>query len=786
MVIPPLRRKALRDLRRLWAQALAIALVLAAGVATLILGNGAHRALSDTRDRYYSEYRFADLFSDVVRAPLSLVDEIRAIDGVIGVEARIVKLARPEIPGMVEPASVLLVSVPAEDGLNRLHLRAGRLPEPAVADEAVVSQDFALAHGLQQGARLMVVMNGKRRALTITGIALSPEFIYALGPGEMMPDPRRFGVVWLPRPALEQAYDLKGAFSNLVLRLAPGLSEPRVIAALDRITAPFGGGGATGRADQTSHAFLDAELRQLGAMVKVLPPIFLLVAAMLVHMTLSRLITLEREQIGLLKALGYTPLQIAGHYLEFVLLIAAVGIVAGFAAGAWLRAGLAQLYARFFSFPFLVFGTDLRVYGLAALVTALAATAGALQSLRAVLALPPAVAMAPPAPADYRQDGRGILRAVALRQTGRMVARHLWHWPLRTASSVLGMAMAVAILVASLWSFGSIDYMIHVTFGLAERQDVKMVFTAPEPGRAVADIRHMPGVMAAEPFRMIPARLVHGTRSKRVAIEGRPADARLSRVLAPDLRPMPMPDTGLILTEALAEALALRTGDRVEVHFLDGKRSVVDLPVSGISVGFMGLGATMELSALGRAAGEGALVSGANLLLDPNATGAFFATATLAPKTGFLNVTDLTVSRFRATLAENITLMITVYVTLATIIAVGVVYNFSRIALSEQGRELASLRVLGFTRAEVAAVILLELAIVVLLAQPLGWLIGHGIGLAMVAAFSSDLYRVPFVMGREVYATASLIVLAAAILSAIAIRGRINRLDLIAVLKTRE
>ena len=786
MVIPPLRRKALRDLRRLWAQALAIALVLAAGVATLILGNGAYKALSETRDRYYADYHFADIFTDVVRAPLVLVDDIRAIDGVIQVEPRIVKLARPEIAGMVEPASILLVSLSSEGGLNRLHLRQGWLPAAGAADEAVVSQDFATAHGLRPGARLDVVMNGQRSDLAITGIALSPEFIYALGPGEMMPDPRRFGVVWLPRPALEQAFDLKGAFSNLAVRLAPGVSETGVITELDRLTAPYGGGGATGRAEQTSHAFLDAELKQLEAMAKVLPPIFLLVAAMLVHMTLSRLITLEREQIGLLKALGYGPVQIARHYLDFVLFIAVAGILAGFAAGAWMGAGLAQLYARFFSFPFLVFGTDLRVYGLAATITAFAAVAGALQSLRAVLALPPAVAMAPPAPADYGHGPEGLLRGLPLRQTGRMVMRHLWNRPMRTASSVLGMAMAVAILVASLWSFGSVDHMIRVTFALAERQDVKVVFAAPEPMRAVEDIGHLPGVMAVEPFRMIPARLVHGTLARRVALEGRPADASLSRILAPDLRPMPMPDTGLIISEALAEALALRRGDRVAVHFLEGARAVVDLPVSGISLGYMGLGAAMDLSALNRAAGEGTLISGVNLQIDSNEATPFFAAAAAAPQIGFLNVIDLTVTRFRATLAENITVMISVYVTLAAIIAVGVVYNFSRIALSEQGRELASLRVLGFTRHEVAAVILLELAIVVLLAQPLGWLIGHGIGLAMVAAFSSDLYRVPFVMGRDVYATASLIVLAAAVASALAIRGRIDRLDLIAVLKTRE
>jgi len=781
-VIAPLRRKVLRDLRRLWAQALAIALVLAAGVATLILGTGAYSSLSDTRDRYYADYRFADVFADLTRAPLSLLAEVQAIDGVLQAEARIVKLGQPEIPALAEPASMLLVSLPAQGGLNRLHLRQGRQPE--TRDEAVLSEDFAKAHRLRAGDALTVVMNGKRRSLTVTGIALSPEYIYALGPGEMMPDPRRFGIAWMPRDTLAAAFDLRGAFSGLVLRLAPGASETRVIAQLDSLLAPYGGTGANGRPDQMSHAFLDAELRQMDAMVRVLPPIFLAVAAMLVHMTLSRLVALEREQIGLLKAIGYSSAAIARHYLEFVLLIAGMGILIGFVAGTWLGAELARLYARFFSFPFLVFSRDPRIYGLAAAVTLAAAAGGALQSVRAVAALAPAVAMSPPAPPAYRKGW--LARLTAPRQTARMVARHLTRWPVRTGTSILGVAMAVAILVASLWSFGSIDHMIDVTFSRAERHDARITFATPAPEAALHAVRQMPGVMAAEPFRAAAVRLSAGPRTKRNAIEGRPATARLSRTLSPDLRPMPMPEAGLILSEALADALQVRPGHRVTVDFLEGRRRTVILPVSGISVGYVGLGAGMEIGALNRALGDGARISGVNVILDPARQTDFFAAARATPRTGFLTVTDLTVSRFRATLADNITTMITVYVTLAAIIAIGVVYNFARIALSEQGRELASLRVLGFTRAEVSGVLFRELAAIVLIAQPIGWLIGHGIGLAMVAAFSSDLYRVPFVMGREVYATASLIVCAAAVLSALLVKGRLDRLDLIAVLKTRE
>ena len=784
----PLRRKVLRDLRRLWAQVLAIALVLAAGVATLILGNGAYSSLTETRARYYDDSRFADVFADVARAPLALLADIEAIDGVLDAEARIVNLGRPDLPGMAEPASLLLVSLPqaGDAGLNRLYLRQGRLPDPNSHREIVVSEGFAQAHRLTPGAPLTVVMNGRSVKMQVTGTALSPEFIYALGPGDMMPDPRRFGIAWAPRASLEAAFTLEGAFSNVVLKLMPGVPVERVIEDLDRLTARYGGTGATGRKDQISHAFLDAELNQLSAMVKVLPPIFLLVAAMLVNMTLSRLITLEREQIGLLKAIGYSSQAVALHYMEFVLCISLIGIAVGLAAGAWLGAGLAGMYARFFSFPFLVFTRDPQVYGLAALVAGTAAAGGALRGVQKAARLPPAVAMLPSAPSAY-QDRLGRFRhLLSMRQTSVMIARHLVHWPVRTLFSIFGVAMSVAILVASLWSTGSINVMVDVTFFQADRQDALIAFATPQPARAVFSGRNLPGVLVAEPFRTVLARISHRALSRRVSVTGRPHDPRLSRVLAPDLRPMTMPETGLILSEALSEALGVRPGDRVTVEFLEGAQPKVTLPVSGLSIGYVGLGAAMDLSELNRIMRDGVLVSGVNLMIDKAQTAAFFTAVKAAPRTEFVTVKAMTVTRFKETLAENITVMITVYFSLATIIAVGVVYNFARIALSEQGRELASLRVLGFTRREVSGILLGELTIVVLLAQPLGWGIGCGIGRAMVAAFSSDLYRVPFVIGRDVYATASVAVIIAALASAWLVRGRINRLDMIRVLKTRE
>ncbi|EYD74248.1 ABC-type antimicrobial peptide transport system, permease component [Rubellimicrobium mesophilum DSM 19309] len=779
--------KLLRDLRRLWAQALAIALVMAAGVATLVLGVGAVDSLERTRDAYYEANRFADVFATATRAPRTLLPRIESIDGVLEAEGRIRRIALLDMPGMAEPGSLLLVSLPGADGLNRLHLREGRLPDPRHADEAVVSQGFAASHALGPGSRMGVLMNGRMRELRVTGVAISPEFVYALGPGDMMPDPRRFGIAWLPDESLAAAYDFRGAFDDVALNLAPGASPATVMERLDAILAPYGGTGATGRKDQVSHAFLDAELTQLRGMSRVLPPIFLLVAAFLVNMTLGRLVTLEREQIGLLKALGYGPWAIARHYVGFVLAIAAVGILLGWVAGAWMGVGLARLYVRFFDFPNLVFSRNPEPYAIAALVTVGAAVAGAIDAVRRVAWLPPAVAMSPPAPVRYRRLWGGAAeRLLRIRQSTVMIARHLLRWPLRTASGVLGMSLAVAVLVGSLWSTGSIEKMIDLTFDRAERQDAMLTFAEPRPMAALFDIRRMPGVLRAEPVRIASVRLSHGPRERQVALIGSRSGDDLSRLLDIRERPMAPPDAGVVLSEALADLLGVEPGDRVRVDVLEGDRRSFEMPVSGVSLGYLGLSAAIALPTLNGLLGEGPRITGTRVQLDPARADDFFAAVKATPQAGFVMLLDRTLRRFRETMAQNITIQITVYLTLAAIIAFGVVYNFARISLSEQGRELASLRVLGFTRGEVAAILYGEIAAVVLVAQPLGWLIGTGFAMAVVRAFSSELYRVPLVINSGVYAVASLVALAAALASALLVRGRIDRLDLIEVLKTRE
>jgi putative ABC transport system permease protein len=782
-----LDRKLLRDLRRMWAQMIAIALVMASGVATFVMASGAYHSLDETRAAYYQRYRFADVFAQIRRAPKSTVERLASVPGVIAAEPRISQLALLDVQGLVEPATGRVLSVPdlVPQRLNVVYLREGRLPDATQPDEATINDAFARAHRMHIGSSFKALINGKKRVLKVVGIALSPEFIYALGPGDLMPDDRRFAVVWMSEKALAGLFDLDGAFNDVSLKLLPGASERQVIDDVNAILARYGGTGAIARKDQLSHAFLDAELRQLDALRRVMPPIFLLVSAFLINMTLSRTISLEREQIGLLKALGYAQLPIALHYVKLVLVVTGIGILSGFALGAWLGQGLTKLYGEFFHFPFLIFRHDADVYAIAALVTVLAAVAGALRAVMSVLQLAPAVAMQPPAPKRYKKLFGGQIQVSWLSQLTVMALRHIGRNPVRSGMTTLGIAMSVGLLVTAWLSFDSVELMIDIAFFRTDREHATLTFSDEKHDRALGVVARMPGVLRAEPYRAVAVELRKGPRWRQLSIMGKPQNMEMSRVLDLADTPISLPRTGLVVNERVAQLLDIRRGDIVEVKVLEGHRAVREVPVSDVIKGFFGLTAYMDIDAL-HALMYGRRLTGVHIAYDDARRQELFDAIKSTPGIGSIGLQRNALTRFRETIAQNINYSVTIYVTLAVIIAFGVVYNSARIQLSEHARELASLRVLGFSRGEVSRVLLTELAVLTLIAVPLGWAIGYAFGVILIKAFSSDLYRVPFTIERATYAKASLVVLSAAAASALIVRRRIDSLDLIAVLKTRD
>lgn len=788
-LISSLDRKLLRDLVHMRGQGLAVGIIVACGVAIIVMALCALQSLETSRDIYYERYRFADVFASAKRAPESLMSDIREIDGVRVAQSRIVRLATLDIEGMTEPANAQLISLPEEGApaLNDVLLYAGRWPDPRRPDEAVVSKAFLDARGLVIGDTIRAVINGRARDLVVAGVGDSPEHVYMLGPGGMLPDEERFGVFWMGRRALEAAFDLDGAFNDLSLSLSPSAAVETVIDEVDARLDPYGGVGAYAREDQISHAFIDSQMTELKSIARIIPPVFLVVSALLINAILARLIATERQQIGLLKAFGYERREIAWHYVKLALAMVVGGVLAGYAMGAALARLLTGLYADTFRFPDLVHALAPSSFAIGAVAAGFAAVVGALGASLSAARLEAAEAMSPAPPTIYGKDGlQRLIARIRFDEPTRMILRHLSRWPVRAGVTMFGVAAAMALLVGTLFAYDSVDAMMDTRFHRTDPYDAEVSFVEPMNASAVRELERLPGVLSIEAKRDVFARMRFGALSERAYVIGFGRDSRQRRLLNVEGHTVPLPEQGLAVSTQLAAMLGLTRGDTVTLDVLEGRRPTVDATVTAIVDEGMGYPAFMEAPRLNALLGETSVATGAYIMFDPEQRAAFSDAVLARPGIASVSLQSATINSFEETLQETIYIMMSIYALIGGSIAAGVVYNAARIGLTERGRELASLRVLGFSEVEVSYILIGELALLVIAALPVGALLGTGLAKLIAANMSSELYRVPYVVDPSTYGYAAAVVLFASIIAAGFVRERIKRLDLIAVLKTRE
>ncbi len=785
----PLDLKLLRDIGKMKGQMLAVGLVMACGLAMMIMARSLILSLETTRAAYYAENRFADVFADLKRAPNSLRQRLAEIPGVAAVETRVVGGLRLDLPGINEPADGTIISLPEDrpTQLNRLHLRSGRPPDPGAADEVVISEAFARTHGFTPGDHIDVLLRGARERLEIVGIALSPEYVFETRPGETLPDNKRFGVFWMNERDLATAYDLDGAFNNVLIDVAPGESTPAVLAAVDRLLEPYGGLVAYDRTDHASARQLDDEIGVLTGLSVAFPVVFLSIATFLTSAVLTRVIRMQREQIAQLKAFGYSSRDVGWHYLKFALAIVTIGVTAGGIIGVWLGTNVVRLYQKFFQFPELTFHPDLTAMGIAIVVSAGAAFLGVIGAVRQVVRLSPADAMRPEPPAEFKPS---IVERLGLQNlfgpSMRMAFRNLERRPWSAFFTALGLALATGIPIVPGAMRDGINYLLDFQWDLAQRQDATVSLIEPTSAGASNEIAKLPGVLLAESFRSVPARIRNGNRSWRIGVEGFSPGSRLNRALDPTGKPLPIPPDGLLMSAKLAEILAVKPGETVSLEVQEGRRPREEVVVQGLITDFSGLRAYMDLDALHRLMQEGETVSGAHVAVDAAQWAEFYEAVKEAPRVAGLGIKAAVRDSFRTTTAESINLIQGIYFLFSIIVSFGVVYNSARIALSERGRDLATLRVVGFSNREVAGVLIGELAMLTLVALPVGLWIGGQLAALIVASASTESIRLPLILTPRTYATAVLIVLLSAGVSFAVVGRGIRKLDLLGVLKARD
>lgn len=789
MRLAPLDRKVLRDLARLRWQVAAIALLIGCAVSVAVMALSARAALERAQMRFYAATQFADVFATLTHAPLQLGPRITSISGVRQADMRVVAVGLMRPPALVRPATVRLISLPpAEGGLNGILVTRGRLPDPARPEEVVGLQTFLEAAGLKVGDEAKAVIHGRELRLRIVGAALSPEFVYTPAPQSMMPDDAHQGVLWAPRARVEQIAGLEGAFNSLALSLEPGASGRAVSARLDSLLGPWGGRRAYLREDQVSHAFLEAELAELSRSAALIPPIFLLVAAGLVHLVVSRLVEAEREQIGLLKAFGYTDGEASRPYLRLAAGIGLLGAALGGLMGWAFTLGVLAQYRAYFRFPQLDMVFDVPAFAVGSALAIGAATIGAWRAAGQVSQLSPALAMQPRKPPVFRH-GRveRWTRAAWIDEPSRMVFRRIARFPARSFLAVLGLAASLTLLIGTRFMFDAMGVIIDHTYFRTQRWTEAIAFQEPRAISALESVARLPGVVAAEPLRSVGARISSGQRREQVRIVGISSSARLTRPLDVAGRPVrPCPGEGVVISASLAGRLKVRPGMMVHLESLEGRRAEGERRVCGLIDDYSGYSVYEERRRLNRFLGEGELIDQAQLLVAADQRAAFYAEVARTPGIIGASSRDETVQAWRQALAQAFQTMLGVLVGFAGAIAFGVAYNTARIALSEQARDLATLQVLGFRPSDCAWVLAAEIVLLTLVAAPAGiWggrLIAHG----LATAYSREDVRIPDIVSLQSYGWSALAFFIAVALALALVLSRVWRLDLVSVLKTRE
>jgi putative ABC transport system permease protein len=781
--------KVMRDLWAMRTQVLSIALLIAAGIAVLVMSVSNYLALVGAMDAHYRNERFADLFASLRRAPISLVERIRELGGVGVVEPRVAQAVRVIREDSQLPVSGRIISIPSSGQplLNRLYLVEGRWIDPARPDEIIINAAYAQARTVRPGDSIDVILNGRLQAFRVVGVALSPEFVFATRSALPLPDDRNFVVLWASEDAVASAFDMKGAFNDLVMALAPGAAKATIIEELDRLLMPYGGIGAYDRRELPSNRLLEDELAEQETLSIVMPAVFFGIAAFLLHVVLGRLVEAQREQIASLKALGFSNLPIARHYFKFVTVIALIGTAIGLLFGRWFAVLVIDSYRAFFRFPVLEAHFEPWIAVLAALASILVANAAAAGAVYRIARLPPAEAMRPQVPAVSALARHiGVMSERGIPMPYLMALRTIVGRPFRTLLTISGIALAVPLVLFGLFWFDAIAHMIDVAFGRIERGDAFVTFSTPVPARALHELQSVPGVLFAEGQRIVPVRLVAGHRTYRTSLVGLSDRSELKVLRGPALAPIAVPPNGLMLSRPLAESLGLQIGNSVTIEVQEGKRPVLNLPVVKLSDDILGFSATMNIAALNRLLREGDVVNAAALKIDASESHVLWQRIEEMPKIEASSVKALWLALFDETIAGMLVVGALILAGFGLLIAVGVVYNSARVALQERAWELASLRILGFTRTEVSTILLSELAFELIVAIPIGLAVGYGLIKMIVSLRVRESFQVPVVIEPASYTIAALVVLAAAAASAFVVRRRIDTLDLVAVLKTRD
>jgi len=786
-----LHRKLLRDARGAWLQFAAAAAVVFCATSIYVSFQMTYAGLIASRDAYYQQCNFADFFVHLEKAPRSALRDVESVPGVWQAQGRIVKEVPLQVEGNEGAVVGRLVSMPRrrEGVINDIHILSGAYFPGASGTEVIVNERFCQANGLQVGDSFQATINERKKMLRIVGTAYSPEYVYPIRTVEQMtPDDKGFAVIFAREDFVEDAFNMTNAFNDLVGILRPGANVDGVLDAVKARLDRHGVYLKYGRADQISNRFLSEEIKGIRNSARVVPAVFLLVAAVVIHIIVHRITEHQRTQIGLMCALGYSKARVVGHYVSFALIIGLAGAAAGLVGGHALAGALIKMYVAFFRFPSLepVFQPSAATSAL--LLSCGMCVVGAARSAWNVLKIDPAVAMRPTAPGQGRpfHGGRGTWLWRRLPLTWRIALRNALRAKSRSLFGILGVATSTLMLVLGAMGRDYFAWMMDYQFGKVDRADARVTFLSEMPETAVHEIASVEGVRHAEGVFQFGAELSNGWRKKVVGIMGLPPGSRLYHVYDTEGRRIRLPEDGLIIPERLARELQLTRGARVTVDPYLKDKDECRATVRAVIDQYIGLNVYADRRYLARLIGEGPLVNGAMLTVKQDVLEPVMDRLDDIPGVTAVTSTRSLLESFAESVAGMMMTMSLVQTLAAAIIAFAVIYNAASVSIAEQERDLACMCSLGYDREDVARAATNDIMPVGLIGILVGLPLAYLAGIGLARAYETDLYKLPVLVYPETYARAVVLILVFLLVSRWMSRRRVYKINIVRRLKTRE
>lgn len=789
-----LDRKLWRDLKSTGFLLLAVGSIMAIGVAAYVALGVAYRNLSTAQRLYYSACRMADFTLDLKKAPLADVAAVSALPGVVEIRPRIQFLSVVDIEEVPEPVNGIVLSLPnrREPVINDIILQQGSYFTDRRDNEVIVNDSFARANNLYPGMWVYLLLNNRRQELFIVGTAISSEFTYLVGPGTMVPDPKRLGVFYLKQTFAEEVFDFQGACNQVVGRLSPqqAAHPGETLRRAENLLDAYGVVNTTPLADQPSNRFLSNEIMGLRAFGVINPAIFLAVAALVLNVLMSRLAEQQRVVVGTLKALGYSNAEVFSHFIKFGLIVGAFSGAAGCALGYWLAAGMTAMYDTFFQFPTLEnrFHTDITLQGF--FIGLVCGIIGSLHGAREVLKLEPATAMRPKPPpvggAIWLERRTAFWNRLSF--AWRMALRNVFRNRLRSAAGLFAAAMGATLSVDALLLAVETMHMVDFQFELVQRSDFDLTFKDEQSREALDEVRQLPGVDWAEPVFDVGCTFANGSHVRKGAITGVVHNATLTRPRDFAGRPLRIPESGLLLTKKMAQILHVGRGDQITISMTRGLRETHVVHVAEVADSFLGIGVYADVQYLSRLSKEEFAMNGAQLLIKPDAASrlALYKEVKQLPAVQAVSARADVVRNVRETLVKNQHVFIGLLVFFAGVIFFGSVLNSSLVSLAERRREVATLRVLGYGPWQVGSLFLRESMLInvlgTIIGLPLGLLLNYGI----ITAYDTEMFRIPMIDPTKVFGIVMVLGIVFGLAAHWFVQRSIIKMDWLDALKTRE